>query len=360
MKKIIFTVILLALPVLAAVSQTGINKIILESCTYSTTNPSKYPGKIIWRHSDGRLTDKCDFLISGSDAEHFEIKNGRLTVKKSSIKALDNKPFAQITLMAKVNTHIMGVNDFTIVNDRFARNRTIAHRGAWKVANVPQNSIASLQEAQKLTCAGSEIDVYMTSDSLIILNHDRDHQGMNVETNTAAELRSKPLKNGEPLPFLSDILAETKKGYDTKLIIEIKSSSVSKAHGIKSIDKVVEMVHNTQSQAWVEYIAFDYDLCKRILFLDPFAKVAFLNGDIEPNALFADGITGFDYHLDVLKKNPLWMRAAQNLGLTTNVWTVNNPEDMENFLKQGVDVITTDEPGILIEKVKASSAKNKK
>jgi glycerophosphoryl diester phosphodiesterase len=40
----------------------------------------------------------------------------------------------------------------------------IAHRGAWKNAGVPENSIASLQHAIDLCCYGSEFDVHMSAD----------------------------------------------------------------------------------------------------------------------------------------------------------------------------------------------------
>ena len=48
------------------------------------------------------------------------------------------------------------------------KNQVIAHRGAWKKNNFPQNSIASLNEAVKLGCYGSEFDVWMTADNVLV------------------------------------------------------------------------------------------------------------------------------------------------------------------------------------------------
>ena len=54
----------------------------------------------------------------------------------------------------------------------FAKNSVVAHRGAWKQNNFPENSIASLKHAIKLNCTGSEFDVRMTADDSLIVNHD--------------------------------------------------------------------------------------------------------------------------------------------------------------------------------------------
>jgi glycerophosphoryl diester phosphodiesterase len=54
----------------------------------------------------------------------------------------------------------------------FADNVVVAHRGAWKQKDIPENSIASLKHAIELNCTGSEFDVRMTADDILIVNHD--------------------------------------------------------------------------------------------------------------------------------------------------------------------------------------------
>ena len=56
----------------------------------------------------------------------------------------------------------------------FADNIVVAHRGAWKKNNFPENSIASLKHAIELKCTGSEFDVWMTADDSLVINHDSD------------------------------------------------------------------------------------------------------------------------------------------------------------------------------------------
>ena len=95
-----------------------------------------------------------------------------------------------------------------IAQSNFNQNKIIAHRGAWKAKELPQNSIASLREAIRLGCEGSEFDVWMTADEVLVVNHDHDFQGMDIETSSYAQLLTKTLANGEKIPTLKAYLSE--------------------------------------------------------------------------------------------------------------------------------------------------------
>jgi glycerophosphoryl diester phosphodiesterase len=81
-------------------------------------------------------------------------------------------------------------------------NPVIAHRGAFKKNNLPENSIAALKQAVLLKCRGSEFDVRMTADDSLIINHDPEFHGMAIEKNSYAFLSGYKLSNGEQLPTL--------------------------------------------------------------------------------------------------------------------------------------------------------------
>lgn len=207
------------------------------------------------------------------------------------------------------------------------------HRGAWKQSNTTENSITALQNAVKLGCMGSEFDVHMSADSVLFVNHDHSIKGTEIEKATAAELEKIKLSNGETLPTLEAYLLEGMKQSKTKLILEIKTSKLGKERSLALTERVVKMVHDLKAQAWTEYIAFDYDVCKSKE-LTPEAAVSYLNGDKTPEQLVADGLSGFDYHYNVLRKNENWIPEASQRKLTTNVWTVNGEKDLRWFLDQ--------------------------
>ncbi len=233
----------------------------------------------------------------------------------------------------------------------FAQTKVVAHRGAWKNTGTPENSIAALQAAIKMGCDGSEFDVHMSADSVLFVNHDAHIQGLAIETTTSDVLSAVKLSNGEPLPTLEAYLKAGMKQKKTRLVLEIKPSAVSKERGIALANKVVKMVNKLKAASKVDYISFDYDICKEITRIAPKATIQYLNGDKSPAELEADGIHGLDYHYSVLKKNPEWIKDANTRKLITNVWTVNDEGTMDSLIAEGVGLITTNEPELLMKKL---------
>jgi len=233
----------------------------------------------------------------------------------------------------------------------FIQNKVIAHRGAWKKNELPQNSIASLREAIRLGCEGSEFDVWMTADEVLVINHDADFQRLDIEHETYETLLSKKLPNGEKIPTLEEYLREGMKQKKTKLILEFKPSEISTEKSERVGELAVLTVQKLQAQDWVEYITFSYEGGLKAIATDPTAKVVYLTGDKSPKELKEAGFDGFDYHFKILQLKPNWIEEARNLGLTTNSWTVNDPEVMQFLLDKQIDFITTDEPETLLEMV---------
>ncbi|MGK6349800.1 glycerophosphodiester phosphodiesterase [Parapedobacter sp. DT-150] len=238
---------------------------------------------------------------------------------------------------------------------QFIQNQVIAHRGAWKVDSLPQNSIASLHRAIELGCAGTEFDVHLTKDDVLVVNHDHEFYGMDIGTSTYAELLTKKHPNGESIPTAEEYLREGMKQKKTKLIFELKTSKLGKERTQYSADLSVQLVKKLRADKWVEYILFDYDGAKRVIEQDPKAKVYYLNGDITPAQAKADGFYGLDYHFTVFQKNPTWIKEAHDLGLIVNAWTVNDEEEMRNLLDQEVEYLTTDQPALALDVIRKHS-----
>lgn len=288
--------------------------------------------------------------IAGEHSTGFAIgKNHELSFRPDKLKP--GTEWFDITLTVKTSNSETS-KTFRIVKDAFVHNKVIAHRGAWKNTNVPENSIASLNHAIAMGCEGTEFDVHMSADSLPLINHDPSIQGVSIAKTHSRELLKMKLANGETLPTLENYLKAGMVQTKTKLILEIKPSELGKESSIALTQKVVALVEKLQAQAWVDYISFDYEACKEVMRVAPYAKVAYLRGDKTPTELATDHFFGLDYNFSVLQKNPAWIDDAKSKGLTINVWTVNDKVSLEEFLKKGVDFITTNEPELLLSMVK--------
>ncbi|MDR0694658.1 MAG: glycerophosphodiester phosphodiesterase [Prevotellaceae bacterium] len=228
-----------------------------------------------------------------------------------------------------------------------AQTQIIAHRGYWDKLGAAQNSLSSLENAIKMGAYGSELDVWITKDGVIVLNHDASYQGVVIQTATYEELSALRLVNGEPIPTLQQCIDIAKKQNKTKLIVEIKPHATAEAN-VRVANETVKLINENGIAHMVDYISFSEQVCQELIKLNPRHRVAYLNGGKSPAELKAEGYWGLDYAWKVLKEeHPGWIKEAKALGLSTNVWTINHAEQMQYFISQGIDYITTDNPQLL-------------
>jgi glycerophosphoryl diester phosphodiesterase len=243
-----------------------------------------------------------------------------------------------------------------IKNVKFYPNPVVAHRGAFKKHGLPENSIAALKEAIRLECTGSEFDVRMTADDLLVVNHDPHYNQLDIERSGYSQLAAATLNNGESLPTLREyLLAGLTANEHTRLVLEIKPSETSKERGQLIAEKTVRLVDAVGASHMVVYISFDFEILKKIRQIHPDAITQYLEGDKSPEQLKAETINGADYHISVFRKNPGWIQAAKKHKIILNAWTVNDREDMKWLLSNGFDFITTNEPELLFEVLKTSN-----
>lgn len=232
----------------------------------------------------------------------------------------------------------------------------IAHRGAWKKNGHPQNSLASLRNAIEMKAGGSEFDVRITVDDSLVINHDPDYNRMAIVKTPYSVLVQFRLPNGEKLPTLREYITEgIRNNNTTKLICELKSSGAGKERNIYMTERSVQLARELNALNCISWISFDYDIVKRLSELLPEAEVFYLNGDLPPLELKKASIKGAGYNYSVFRKKPEWIDEAKKEGILLNVWTVNNESDMDFFISKGFDYITTDEPELLMEKLKEYS-----
>lgn len=248
-------------------------------------------------------------------------------------------------MLYRTNLKIAGIlmaSLFT-TSQSFSQTKVIAHRGYWDCAGSAQNSLASLNKAHEIKAYGSEFDVHLTRDGVAVISHDDSIQGFSIEESTYEELKELKLGNGEKMPTLEQYLEQGKQNKGTKLILEIKPHKTKEAED-RAVAVVAALVKRHKAQQITEYISFSLNICKELVRTDKKARVAYLKGDLTPEELKKLGLTGLDYHYKILQLHPEWISAARQLGLSVNVWTVNDPAVMKSFQEQKVDFITTDKP----------------
>lgn len=230
-----------------------------------------------------------------------------------------------------------------LASSAFAQTQIIAHRG-YHAKNSAHNSVSALKNAQDLKVYGSECDLNMTSDGYIVVAHGPYHGTHHIQSTDIQTLRKQFLKTGEVIPVLDEYLEAVKRKPETKLIIEIKNHATPEKE-TEIVKKVLKTVKKYKLEEHVEYIAFRQHVCNQLIALGgKDIKVAYLNGDLSPEYCKGLGYTGIDYNINVLKKRPEWIHEAKKFGLTVNVWTVNDTENLQWCVDNKVDFITTDNP----------------
>ena len=236
--------------------------------------------------------------------------------------------------------------------DQKGKTAIVAHRGYWncEAAGFSENSIASLKAAQDNGLWGSECDVHITTDDVVLVFHDNLIEGARIDTCASTRFADYRLPNGETIPTIDEYLDQAAKCDKTILVLELKQEVTMEREDLL-VDKCIASLeeHNMLDPKRVVFISFSKYMCDRIAAEFPEFVNQYLEGDFTPEELAADGINGFDYEKKVIKKDSTIVARSHQLGMSTNVWTVNKPEQMQYFIDLGINAITTNEPMVLRE-----------
>jgi glycerophosphoryl diester phosphodiesterase len=223
--------------------------------------------------------------------------------------------------------------------------KIIAHRGAWKEFNLPENSIASLEKAIELKCDGAEFDVRRTADGVLVVNHDPVYFGDTIQTNTYAYLNRNKLSNGESLPTLEQyFLKGTQDKHKTLLICEIKAAIKDKAQDHLATIETLALAKKLKIEKRIVYISFSKDILSWIKEKQPKSTVLYLESDLTIDAVIQNKFDGINLHYTSFKMNSQLSATAKNAGLKIGSWTVNELSDLALLQEQGVEWITTNQP----------------
>lgn len=225
--------------------------------------------------------------------------------------------------------------------------KIIAHRGFWRAdqSSPTANSIASLKSAQEYHLWGSEFDVQMTADSVPIVFHDDDIEGLSIIQTPLSSFDDIRLSNGEKIPTLDQFLSVAAKESELVLVMELKwQRSVQRDYLL--VDKCLELLdkYKLLSPNRVVFISFSTDICERIAELLPEFTVQALFSNKSLQEVVTMGLKGIDYYQDIFLSEPSIIEEAHKFNLGVNVWTVNDLDIVDTLISYGIDYITTDDP----------------
>ena len=240
----------------------------------------------------------------------------------------------------------------------------VAHRGFWnsEQGGMSENSIASLKAAQDAGLWGSECDVHITADDVVIVNHNNDIEGKKIATHKFADFENDLLPNGERRPTLDEYLDQAAKCKTTKLIIELKKQPSEDREDLLVAKTIAALkVHNLYDPDRVLFISFSKYMCDVVArlcpeFINQFLSMDFV-GNQTPEIYGNQGINGVDYHYKMFDMHPNWVKNAHERGMSVNAWTVNKEKDIQRMIELGVDAITTNEPLLVREMLKGNEYK---
>lgn len=343
MKKKIFCLYALLACLVPLFAQTVQSLPVLTSYTIPVNEKGVVIGSLLM---NGKKTEAT---IVKDTAGIFRLSKGLIRLKSNVALHSSGNAFRYALTLKAQNT----VFTFELVKDEFIHNKVVAHRGAYKNHGFTENTINSLKKAIEIGCEGSEFDVWLSSDNVPVICHDGSVQGKQIEKTIAEELQKVDLKNGDAVPMLQQYINTIQTQNKTCLFLEVKSSGISQERSLAVADSSVLMVHKMHAQGWVKYISFNYGVLQRIRQLDPSANIAYLSGDKKVDELKKDKISGIDYPFYSFHSDKNLTADARNAGLSVNVWTVDKKEEMEFLLNCGVNLITTNEPEMLMALIAA-------
>ena len=230
-----------------------------------------------------------------------------------------------------------------LASSALAQVKVIAHRGYWNSLGAAQNSIVAMQNAKKADVWGSEFDVHITTDGIVVVNHDDDIHGIIIEDAKYADIKNLKLANGEPIATLKSYLEAGKKLAPMQLILEIKAHQTPERED-RCVKACLDLVKAAGMEKQVDYISFSMHACEELVKLNPQARVYYLGSDVAPEVIKQKGFAGIDYYGGALLKNPNWIKESHDMGMKVNVWTIDQMKEIQKCVDSGVDFITTNKP----------------
>lgn len=252
---------------------------------------------------------------------------------------------------AQFQTVVTEQNNISKNNDNDCK--FIAHRGGSTYA--PENTMASFKMASKIGFWGCEVDIFPTLDNEWVVMHDetvdRTTNGTGyIKDLTLAQIKELVIDVGENLseyptqkvPTLEEFLLSCKL-YNLIPVIEIKGGTNAQ------LDTLLNLLKKYYFENKAVIISFGLSILKYIRSKNKFIELHLVfNNDI--TQVIIDSVKDINNcHLSCSAPTKSNIELAHSYGMKVCRWTVNDLVRMKESVNNGVDYITSDAIGGLIE-----------
>jgi glycerophosphoryl diester phosphodiesterase len=204
----------------------------------------------------------------------------------------------------------------------------IAHRGA--SGYEYENSRAAFRRAVMLDADGVELDVHATRDGAIVVHHDAEIPGFGaISLLSRSEARQVRIRNGEPLPLLSEVLDLVG---DRDVHVEVKSLPEEHDGELLAV-----LDHGPAPERYAVH-SFDHRIVRRLGVCRPALKRGILlSAYLDDPVAAMRGVGATTLWQEWQQVDQDLVTQVHDAGFSIIAWTVNEIGDMERMARLGVD-----------------------
>ena len=208
------------------------------------------------------------------------------------------------------------------------RPSVIAHRGA--SGYEYENSRAAFRRAVMLDADGVELDVHATSDGAIVVHHDAEIPGFGpIAQLTVGNARQIRIRNGEPLPLLSEILDLVG---DREVWIEVKG--LAEEHDAR----LLEVMDRGPAPHRYAIHSFDHRIVRRLGTVRPeLPRGVLLSAYLDDPVAAMRAVGATTLWQEWIQVDQALVARVHEADFKLIAWTVNEIGDLERLARLGVD-----------------------
>ena len=228
----------------------------------------------------------------------------------------------------------------------------IAHRG--DSSQALENSLEAVHRALALPADMIELDIRKSRDNVLYVMHDKltgrtAEKNIDIERATSEAIGKVKLKNGEPIPTLTDVIKAV--AGSAGLNLEIKSDGAGLL--------LTQYFASSDYKGYVLLSSFKEDEVRSAHHILPSLPTAVVFDVFAVRNVSKYKTRG--YKIISLRKNRVnekLLAACHEQGIEVYVWTVDEEDEMRQFISWGADGIYSNKPAILKKMVESSGTRD--